>query len=90
MEYNKTMKTTYENKLSILSDLWMNCRDDEEFADFIDYCDIALPLAYCIKGGIVKSTDKAAAFIDEAFALLLNGLEIEEDTGFESLEELLG
>jgi hypothetical protein len=82
-------ETTFENKTSILADVWLNYRDDEEFADFIEYNDLGLPLAYAINSGIVNPTDKAKNFIEETFALLLAGLEIEEDTGFDNLNDLL-
>ena len=81
--------TEFQNKCSILGELWLNYRDDEEFSDFIEYNDLGLPLAYAISSGIVENTEKATGFIDEAWALLLAGLDIEEDTGFEDLDDLL-
>ena len=83
-------ETTFEDKASILADLWLNYRQDVEFADFIEYNDIGLPLAYAIANDIVKTTDIATRFVEETFALLLEGLDIEEDTGFENLDDLLG
>jgi len=82
-------ETTFEDKASILADLWLNYRQDVEFADFIEYNDIGLPLAYAIANDIVKTTDIATRFIEETFDLLLVGLGIENDTGFEVLEDLL-
>jgi hypothetical protein len=84
------MNTTFENKAEILSDLWLNYKDDEVFLDFIEYNDLGLPLAYAFANQIVANTDKLEKFIDETFDLLLSGLEVEEDTGFESLDEILG
>lgn len=81
--------TTYSNKTSILSDLWINYKNDEEFQDFVEYNDLGLPLAYAIDHEIVKSTETAQRFIEETFDLLLGALEV-EDTGFETLDELLG
>lgn len=81
-------KTSYIDKAVILSELWVNYRNDEEFQDFVEYNDIGLPLAYAIANNIVESTEIAKNFIEETFALLLTGLEV-EDTGFESLDELL-
>lgn len=81
--------TTYSNKTSILSDLWINYKTDEEFQDFVEYNDLGLPLAYAIDHEIVKSTEIAQRFIEETFDLLLGALEV-EDTGFETLDELLG
>jgi hypothetical protein len=83
------MTTTIENKVIILADLWLNYRYDEEFSDFIEYNDLGLPLAYAISEGIVKITDTAQSFVDETFGLLLAGLGVDEDTGFESLDDVL-
>lgn len=82
------METTLENKAQILSQLWLDYRDDEEFTDFIEYNDLGLPLAYAVSTDIVKITAQAEKMIGETFDLLLVGLEI-EDTGFEDLEEVL-
>lgn len=83
------METTFENKTNILSDIWLNYRNDSEFADFIEYNDLGLPLAYAISSGIVSATDRAREFIEETFDLLMSGLGIDEDTGFESLDDML-
>jgi hypothetical protein len=79
--------TTIECKEIILADIWMEYRNDEGFKDFIYYNDISLPLAYALSTSIVKRTEYSNKFIEESFALLLAGLEI-EDTGFESLEDI--
>lgn len=83
------MATSYESKLSILVELWLNYKDDQNFEDFIAYNDLGLPLAYAISEGIVESTDIAANFVSETFELLLAGLEIVEDIGFENLDDVL-
>ena len=82
------IETTFENKCSILSELWLNYRKDEEFQDFIEYNDLGLPLAYAISEGIVEATPMAETFIAETFAVLLSGLEL-DDLGFENLDEVL-
>lgn len=84
----ETTTTPFSDKVSILADLWMNYRNDVEFVDFIEYNDLGLPLAYAISNDVVKTTDVATAFIEETFALLLTALDV-EDTGFESLDDLL-
>lgn len=88
-EIETTAKTTFEDRAAILSELWIDYRNDENFTDFIDYNDLGLPLAYAISEGIVERTDLAARFVDETFELLLEGLELAEDTGFESLDDML-
>lgn len=90
LRYNIHMETTYENKTYILSDLWMNYRSDEEFSDFFEYNDLGLPLAYALSNKIVKDTDISNTFINETFDLLLAALNISEDEGYESLDDLLG
>lgn len=66
----------------------MEYRDDVEFKDFIEYNDLGLPLAYAIAEGIVEKTEISSNFINEAFDILLSALGV-EDTGYESLEDLL-
>jgi len=83
-------ETTYTNKCAILADLWMTYRNDEQFQDFIEYNDLGLPLAYAIDSEIVKSTEMAQRFIEEAFSLLLAGLDIAEDAGYETMDDILG
>lgn len=83
------MTTSFNNKAHILADLWADYKNDSQFQDFIEYNDLGLPLAYFISNDIVKPTVIAERFIDETFNLLLAALEIPEDTGFESLDDLL-
>lgn len=87
--YGKTIKmpTTFSNKCEILSDLWLNYREDENFTDFVEYNDLGLPLAYLVFAKIAEVQDYGAKFIEETFDLLLAGLDI-EDTGFENLDEI--
>lgn len=80
--------TAFSDKCNILSDLWLNYKDEIEFQDFIDYNDIGLSLAFCITHDIVASTDTAAGYINESFDLLLESIGA-EDTGYTSLDELL-
>ena len=79
--------TNQDIKVSILSDLWMNYRDEEGLEDFIEYNDLGLPLAYAIATDIVNISPRAAIYIEETFNLLLESLEI-EDTGFANLNEM--
>ena len=82
------MTTDFSNKISILAELWMNYREDDHLDDFMEYNDLGLPLAYLLMNEIVLATDQSVIYIDETFDLLLNALSV-EDTGFESLDELL-
>lgn len=84
------MPTPIENRISILADLWLNYRDDEEFQDFIAYNDIGLPIAFALNEDFVKGTEMSTKFINETFELLLAGLALEEtEEGWESLDDIL-
>jgi len=83
------MATKFKHKCNIRADIWLNYRNDEELDDFIEYNDLGLPLAYAIAEGIVESTPLAKTFVEETFDLLLSGLDMEEDTGFKNLDEIL-
>lgn len=82
--------TEFDTRCQILADLWMNYRGDEGFESFIEYNDLGLPLAYLISSDIVKpNAELATGFINETFELLMAALELEEDFGFASLDEML-
>lgn len=85
---SETQNTPFLTKCEILADLWLNYKQDPEFADFIEYADLGLPLAYAISNGIIETAPLAENFIVETFDLLLGALEI-EDTGFEVLADIL-
>lgn len=80
-------ETTIDNKCSILSELWMEYRDDVNFADFISYADLALPLAYSVSNDLIKINPNIERFIVEAFDLLVTSMGL-EDTGFETLDDI--
>jgi hypothetical protein len=80
--------TNFDLQASILAELWMDYRDSEGFKQFIEYNDIGLPLAYMVNYSIAEPTDIGKKFVAEAFDLLLATLEI-EDTGFETLDDML-
>lgn len=81
-------KTSFETKMEILSELWLNYRKDPEFKDFIEYNDLGLPLAYAISEGIVEKTAMAEKYVLETYDVLLAGLGL-EDEDFDDLEDLL-
>lgn len=80
--------THFSNRCNILADFYIAYKGDEDFADFFQYNDLGLPIAYAVSAEIVKPTPKTEVFINETFDLLLAGLEI-EDTGFDTLEDIL-
>ena len=88
MEDNK--ETPLDIKYEILSELWVDYRTEEDFKDFIHYNDLGLPLSFLLSEKIVSPTDQAIVIINETFDLFLAALEINEDQGYETLDDLLG
>jgi len=87
VESNKV--TPFETRADILADLWMNYRNDDEFQDFLQYNDVGLPAAWLIAEDLCTPNERLKAMIDETFILLLTALEIKDDSGFDSLDDLL-
>jgi hypothetical protein len=79
----------FQNKVTILAELWMNYRDDDELKDFIEYNDIGLPLAYLLMNEIVLPSEQSAIYINETYDLFVSSLTV-EDKEWESLDEMLG
>lgn len=82
-------ETSFETRCDILSDLWIEYKEEPQFRDFVSYNDLGLPLAFLVSENLVTPNDKAIMMVNETFVLLLRSLEIEEDTGFDSLDDLL-
>ncbi len=83
-----TQGNTFDNKISILAELWMNYRDDEDLQDFVEYNDLGLPLAYFLMNEIVLPTLQSSIYIDETYDLLIASLTV-EDREWKSLDGLL-
>ena len=82
------MNTPIETQVDILAELWMDYRDEQYFADFVSYADLGLPLSYLLANGIVNRTAEADKFISDTWETFLGLCGIEEDTGFDTLDEL--
>lgn len=80
--------TPFDERCSILATLWNDHRDNKGLQDFIEYNDLGLPLAYFVAEGLVTLHNEARIYIDETFMLLLEATG-NEDTGFETLDEIL-
>lgn len=78
----------FENKITILAELWMNYREDDQIKDFIEYNDLGLPMAYLLTNEIVLPTAQAEMYINETYDLFVAALEV-EDLEYESLEEMM-
>jgi len=80
--------TSFEDACSILAELWINHKEEKTFEDFIYYNDLGLPLAFLVDSELVTPTEIAKKYIEETWNILLKSLDINEDVGFTSLEEI--
>jgi hypothetical protein len=80
-------KTTFDSKALILGQVWMQHKTDDEMADFFEYNDIGVPLAFAYAEGIVNHTPTLEKYVNETFDLLLEALNL-EDSGFDDLQDL--
>jgi hypothetical protein len=83
------MPTNFETKCAILSDLWLNYKDNDELEDFVEYNDLGLPLAYLIHTDLVAVTETGMPYVDETFNLLCTALGLDSDEEYTSLNELM-
>ena len=84
--------TELDIECQILSELWMNYRDEEAFQDFIEYNDIGLPLAHYVADGLIrKSALEAVAitYISDTYNLLFEMLGMIVTHEYTSFEDLL-
>ena len=84
---------TFERKVSILSELWMEYRNEEAFQDLFAYNDIGFPLAWAFNAGIVESSyPDAEMMINDTWKMFLGllGLDVidEEQQDWENLEQV--
>jgi hypothetical protein len=87
---NGSELTSFEDVCLILAQIWVDHKDNKAFADFIEYNDLGLPLAFLIDSELVTPTEVAKGYVEETWDILLKSLEIDKDSGFNSLDDLLG
>ena len=88
------MTTPYNTKYAILSELWTQYKTDKDMADFFEYNDLGLPLAFMIEQKIVNKTPLAEVYINETFELLheaigLGPVDENWDYDYANLEDMI-
>lgn len=66
----------------------MDYKSDKYFKDFIEYNDIGLPIAFLVDNELVEPGKLARQYVYETWDIFLAALEIKEDLGWESLEQV--
>ena len=88
----------FENKCRILSDLWIHNKSEEKEEDFVEeydlyelirYADLSLPLAYLINAELVTPKEESLKLIDEAYAILVEFLELDANEDFETFQQMI-
>lgn len=80
--------TSFEAMCSILGELWLDYKSDKYFKDFIEYNDIGLPIAFLFDNELIEPTQLAKQYVYETWDIFLAALEITEDLGWQSLEDI--
>jgi hypothetical protein len=80
--------TSIDNQINILSNFYLNYKDDKSVGDFIEFNDIGLPLAFLAVEGLCDPSEIGLIYIQETFNILLATLGV-EDNDYDSLESLL-
>ena len=92
-------KTPFSSKCQILGELWLYYRDeaksDENWLQFFDWADVALPLSYMLWQGfaIVPATSsgmESEKFIEDAWKTFCEVISISPDEQYENLGDCWG
>lgn len=81
------MATAFEDKVSILVEVLQN--EEPQWQEFINFNNLGLPYAYGVQRGFFPAGEDVTRLINRTFDILLEVLSIEEDGGFETLQDLL-
>ena len=95
MGYGTKKMIKFNQKCEMLAELWSSYKSDIKFADFFEYNDLGLPLAFMIQEKIVKKTPAAEVYINQTFELLHQALglgPVDEnwDYDYANLEDMIG
>ena len=76
-------------RAEILSEVWIQERENGKFQDFIESNDLGLPLAFALSKEIIEPNFQVSKLIHETFDSLLSLLEV-SDSGYCELSDILG
>lgn len=83
-------KTLFSSKCRVLGELWLYYRDESsqhnEWEQFFDWADIALPLAYMSWQELVTVKPDARRYIDDAWTTFCEMIEIDSTIEYDSIQ----
>lgn len=81
--------TPFDKQCEILTDLWLNYRDDETVVDLFEYFDMGFPMAFAHNQVVAKLEPIGIAMVSDCWAGVLEAFGHDEDTGFDSLADIV-
>ena len=84
------MAMDFSKKCEVLSELWINYKQDDNLSDFIEYNDLGLPLAYMVNTNLVNTTDEGKKYIEETYDLFCAAIGVDNEKEYNGLNEMLG
>lgn len=82
------MTTEFDKQCSILAELWIGYRQDDNLRDFFLYNDLGLPLAYAITEELAVPNQETEIIVSETWDMFTSALDV-SDSGFTTLDEVL-
>ena len=81
--------TPFDKQCEILAKLWLDYRDEEDVQSLFEYFDMGFPLAYAYHEGLIKLEPIGQTMIAQAWEGVLESFSIDEDLGFDSLQDII-
>jgi len=83
------MISSFDKKLTILSDVYLHYREDDEFKEFADYNDLGLPLAHVCAEDLAQIKPAGVIYIEETYDLLIDAMGLNPNVEYDSIEDML-
>lgn len=84
-------KTPFSKKCEVLGELWLYYREEapqhEEWAQFFEWADIALPLAYLSWQDLATVKTDAKRYINDAWVTFCEMISIDPDQEYDGIED---
>ena len=73
----------------VVGEAWLSIQNDKAWAQVCKYLDIGLPIAFCYTQGLCLISDEGFSYVENAYEILLQSLEINPSEKFESWVEVI-
>jgi len=83
------MISPFNKRLTILSDVYLHYREEDEFKEFAEYNDLGLPLAHVCASGLAEIKPDGIVYIEETYDLLIDAMGLDPDVEYNSIEEMI-